>query len=100
MFRVSNLNDVIFKRTNFLNCFYQQGKKLTTQQLKLDLSKFNSGLAFLLRLFAFALSLTVRFDGKRATKTMSEGTVPIERLCFYFVNMSSDDPKASLVSKP
>ena len=43
---------------------------------------------------------TVHFYGKRATKTMSAGTVPIERLCFYLINMSSDDPKASLVSKP
>ena len=58
MFRVNNLNDVICKRTNFLNCFYQKGKKFTTQQSKLDLSKFNSGLAFPQRLFAFALLLT------------------------------------------
>lgn len=58
MFRVNNLNDVICKRTNFLNCFYQKGKKFTAQQSKLDLSKFNSGLAFPLRLFAFALLLT------------------------------------------
>ena len=58
MFRINNLNDVICKRTNFLNCFYQKGKKFTTQQSKLDLSKFNSGLAFPLRIFAFALLLT------------------------------------------